>query len=334
MIGLLLVVVVSALLIAWAGAAGLGLLGRCAPFMFRAGRRPSTALRAATVLGPVLLALLAVLVILVPTPLQYCHCFTHGDHHPHLCVYHPWLASPLLGAALPVAALWLAFASWRCGPVVRELFRAEAWAKRLRLSPSETFDGVRVRVVDDLALGAFTVGMWRPVIVVDRLLWERLDPRERLAVIHHEHAHAERRDALTLACLRLVSAALPWPSMGSWLRAWKSATETLCDRYAAARVQDATCVAMALVSVERLRASIRASRALAPALGIAAGTDLEARVRALLDDDGRAQVPLANDLLAVGISLTGLAALALVLPGSTLHHAAESLLGLFASLTH
>jgi Zn-dependent protease with chaperone function len=325
----LLVSVATSLLVAWAVAVGLVLLARCAPFFIQTGRRSSTAVRAALVLGPALLALLALLVILVPTPFSHCHCFAHGSHHPHLCVTHPWLAFPMLSVALPVAAGWLVFAIWRCAPVVRDLLRGERLARLLRMTPSEVVDGVEVRLVDELALSAFTVGIWRPVVVVDRLLWRVLEHRERLAVIHHEHAHAERRDALTLACLRLVSAVLPWPAKGAWLRAWKSATETVCDRHAAAQLQDATCVAMALVSVERLRSVVRPWTQIAPVLGIAAGTDLEARVRSLLDDDGLASPPLANDLLAVGIVLLGLAALLLVWPGSSLHHAAESLLGLF-----
>jgi hypothetical protein len=327
---LLLVTMVTSLLVAWATAAGLVLLAQCVPFVTKTGRRSSTALRAGLVLGPALLALLALLVILVPTPLRHCHCFVHGGHHPHLCVTHPWLASPMLGSALPLGALWLLFTTSRCGPVIRDLFRAERWARQLRRNPSQSFDGVEVRLVDDLAFGAFTVGIWRPLIVVDRLLWKGLEPRERLAVIHHEHAHAERRDALTLACLRLVSAALPWPSKGAWLRAWKSATETICDRHAAAQLQDPTCVAMALVSVERLRAAAHPPANVAPALGVAAGTDLEARVHSLLEDDRRPAPPLANDLLAIGIVLLGLAALLLLWPGSALHHAAESLLGVFA----
>jgi Zn-dependent protease with chaperone function len=326
---LLLVAVVTALLVAWAVAGAWVLLARCAPFFTRTGPRSSTALRAGLVLGPALLALLALLVILVPSPLEHCHCFAHGGHHPHLCVSHPWLASPLLGVALPLAVLWLAFAIARCGPVVRDLLRAERWARRLSRNPSERLDGVELRLVDDLALGAFTVGIWRPLVVVDRLLWNGLEHRERLAVIHHEAAHAKRRDALTLACLRLVCAALPWPAQGAWLRAWKAAAEALCDRHAAAQLQDAGCVAMALVSVERLRLAARHPATLAGAPGVAAGTDLEARVRCLLDDDRFGAPPLANDLLAIGSVLSGLAAVLLMWPGSVLHHAAESLLGLF-----
>jgi hypothetical protein len=326
----LLVAVVAALLVAWAAAAGLMLLARVVPFIVQLdGRRSSTAIRAALVLAPAVFALLALLVILVPPPFGHCHCFAHGGHHPHLCVYHPWLALPLLRVAWPVAALWLAFSAWRCWPVIRDLVRGERWAKQLRRAPGQVLDGVDVRLVDDLALGAFTVGIWSPAIVVDRRLWQGLEPTERRAVLHHEQAHVERRDALTLACLRLAIAVLPWSAKGSWLRAWKAATETVCDRHAATKLQDATSVAMALVSVERLRVSAHPSRVLAPALGIAAGTDLEVRVRALLDDDGRSGPPLANDLPAVGIALCGVAALLLVWPGNMLHHAAESLLGLF-----
>jgi beta-lactamase regulating signal transducer with metallopeptidase domain len=232
---------------------------------------------------------------------------------------------------LLVLLLWSVFALWRGGRVARELFRAERWAGQLRRLPSELVAGVQVRLADDLGLAAFTVGIWSPVVVVDRLLWEGLNAQERLAVVHHEAAHATRRDALTLGCLRLATALLPWPANASWLRAWKAATEATCDRHAARQLGDATVVALALVSVERLRACSAAPGLLAPALGVAPGTELETRVRALLADDAATGASLANDVVAVGVTVTGLTALLLVFPGSSFHHLAESLLGL---LTH
>lgn len=323
----LLVATAASLVIAWAAACVMLPLGRYSRFLSRIGLGSATALRAAFVLAPAVVGLLAMLVVLVPSPFSHCHCLEHGGHHPHLCVRHPWLALPLLTPAAALAAVWLAQAGWRAWAVLRDLVRSERWARRLARLPSETVGGIAVRLVDDLALGAFTLGIWTPVVAVDRALWQGLSPEERLAVLHHESAHLQRRDALTLASLRLVSTLLPWPSNGPWLRSWRAASEAACDRYAAIQVKDATCVAMALVSVERLRAQLRASTPLSPALGIAAGTDLQVRVHALLEDKP-GSVPLANDLLAVGIALLGLAVLLVMLPGSSLHHFVESLLGL------
>jgi hypothetical protein len=242
------------------------------------------------------------------------------------------LALPLLGFAAPVAMVWLAFAALRLSRVVSELAKGERWANELRSQPAELVDGVEVRFVETLGLGAFTVGLWRPFIVVGRDLWARLDASERLAVVHHEHAHVRRADALTQACLRVASALLPWStSHGPWLRAWRSATEVICDRHAAIEVGDPTIVARTLVAVQRLRARASVGRAPSPMLGIAAEGDLALRVHALLDERPAASPPLTSDLRSIGFGLFAFGVLLVAWPGSFLHHAAESVLGL---LTH
>jgi hypothetical protein len=331
MSAVLLVTLSLAVILAWVSAVSLSALAGLMPLEHRVDPRPSTRLRALVALAPGALALVALLVVLLPSPLSQCHCFAHGDGHPHLCVRHPWLALPLLGFAAPIALVWLAFAAARVGRVVAELAKGERWARELRLQPAELIDGVEVRFVETLGLGAFTVGLRRPVVVVGRDLWSRLDPVERLAVVHHEHAHATRGDALTQAWLRAISALLPWSlNHGPWLRAWRCATEVICDRHAALKVGDATSVARALVSVERLRAEARVGRALSPALGMAGG-DLALRVQALLDERPSASPPLTSDLRPIAIGLLALALLLVAWPGSFLHHSAESVLGL---LTH
>lgn len=327
----LLVTLSLAVLLAWIAAAGLAALARLLRQQPLIGSRSSTRLRAATVLAPFILGMAVLLVVLLPSPLAHCHCFVHADGHPHLCVRHPWLAVPLVGFAAPIAIAWLVFAMLRVSRVVHELAKAELWARKLRRTPAELIDGVEVRFADALGLGAFTVGLWKPLVVVDRNLWRRLDPVERLAVLHHEHAHAVRGDALTQACLLLISAMLPWPVQGPWLRAWRSATEVLCDRHAALELDDAPSVANALVSVERLRGEARLPHNLASALGVAAGGDLALRVRALLDERSPRSPRLTSDLRPIGIALLFLAVLLVAWPGGFLHHAAESVLGL---LTH
>jgi hypothetical protein len=327
----LLVTLSLALTLAWGSAISLSALAGLLPLEHRADARPSTRLRALMALAPGAIALVVLLVVLLPSPLSQCHCFAHGDGHPHLCVRHPWLALPLLGFAAPVAVTWAVFAAIRVGRVLVELAKGERWARELRLQPPELIAGVEVRFVETLGLGAFTVGLWHPVVVVGRDLWRLLDPIERLAVLHHEHAHATRGDALTQAWLRAISAILPWSlHHGPWLRAWRCATEVICDRHAALKLGDATSVARALVSVERLRAEARAWHASSPGLGMAGG-DLALRVHALLDERPAPSPPLTSDLRPIGIGLLALAILLVAWPGSFLHHAAESVLGL---LTH
>ena len=97
------------------------------------------------------------------------------------------------------------------------------------------------------------------------------------------------------------------------------------------KIGDATSVARALVAVERLRAEARVAHGPSPALGMAAGGDLALRVRALLDEQPAASPPLSSDLRPIGLGLLTLVMLLLAWPGSFLHHAAESVLGL---LTH
>jgi Zn-dependent protease with chaperone function len=328
----LLVTLALAMILAWVSAVGLSALAGLVPLEHQATARPSTRLRALTALAPGAVALVVLLVVLLPSPLSECHCFAHGDAHPHLCIRHPWLALPLAGFAAPVALAWLTFAALRVSGVVRELVKAERWARQLRLQPTEVVDGVEVRFVRTLGLGAFTIGLWQPFVVLNRDLWGRLDANERLAVVHHEHAHLTRGDALTQACLRVASAVLPWStSHGPWLRAWRSATEVICDRHAAMKVGDPTAVARALVSVERLRAEARVTQAPAPALGVAAGGDLALRVRALLDERPTVAPPLTSDLRLIGLTVLACAVVLVAWPGSALHHAAESALGL---LTH
>lgn len=332
MSAVLLVTLSVALTLAWVSAVSLSALAGLMPLEHRLDTQPSTRLRALMALAPAALAVVIVLVVLLPSPFTQCHCFAHSDGHPHLCVRHPWLALPLLGFAAPIVIVWLGFAALRVSRVVRESAEGERWAKQLRLQPAEVIDGVEVRFVDTLGLGALTVGLRHPVVVVGRDLWQRLTPLERRAVLHHEHAHAKRGDALTQALLRVASAVLPWSlTHGPWLRAWRSAAEVTCDRHAATTIGDATSVARALVSVERLRAEARVGQALSPAVGMAAGGDLALRVQALLDERRASAPPLTSDLRPIAFGLLALAIVLVAWPGNVLHHAAESVLGL---LTH
>jgi Zn-dependent protease with chaperone function len=322
---LLLVTFSVALVAAWTTAACLSAISRCcAGWGVREG---STALRAAVVLAPLAVGVAVLVVTLLPTPWGECHCAAHGDGHPHLCFRHPWLAAPLVEWMLPIVTVWASVSAYRLSSVLRDIAGSLRLASELRALPARAIDGISVRIVDDGSLSAFTVGLWHPVVAIDRELWNGLCDEERRAVVHHESAHCQRSDALTQACLQVATALLPWSAGSFWVRAWRVAAERLCDRHAAAVLHDATSVAMALVSVERLRLQGPYRGAVSPALGVAAGSQLELRVRALLGQRDTSSAPLVSDLLAVGIPLLGAATLLLAWPGSFVHHTTESVLG-------
>lgn len=328
MSAVVLITGVVALSIAWLVGAGLSVLGRLALALTRTTGLPSSALRAGLALVPSIVAFLALLAILVPNPMLACHCASHGAHHLHLCLRHPLLAGPLLLPAVVLAGAWGAVAMARVFRIVREVIAGELWLRQLRRLPPNRVDDAAFRLVGELGFSAFAVGIFKPLVVVDRLLWERLGSDERRAVIHHEQAHALRRDALTFAMLRIANALTPWPFSDRWLRAWRTASERACDQHAAITIGEPASVAQALVSVERLRSTIRPAPPCAPALGIAAGAELEERVRALLAEEELARTPtLASDLRWVGGALFGLTLLVLAWPGGSLHHVVETLLG-------
>jgi beta-lactamase regulating signal transducer with metallopeptidase domain len=292
----------------------------------------STTLRALVLFAPWLLAAIVVLALASPDPFTACHCTLHGLHHPHLCISHPRFASPLVLPSVLVLVAWLVIIVPRVFRLVREVIASMRWARTLRQLPWQYEDGVLFRLYDCGKPSAFTVGIARPMIAFDKNLWARLSPEERRVVLHHEQAHVERRDGLTLLALRLCVAMWPSPLATRLLEAWKSAAEKACDRHAATRMSDATAVAAALISVEKLGSTHPSTNLpdMIPALGVIAGSELEDRVVALLDAQPKdlTSSRLGNDVLATLLVMLGAAAFTLVWPGDIFHHAAETLLGL------
>jgi Zn-dependent protease with chaperone function len=318
----LLVAAAVALALAVVIAAAVGLVMRAAAPVLGRG---SSALWAALACAPFVVAAIASVALLLPDPLSgACHCAPHGDHHPHVCWTHPGAAEPLALPALAVLAGWLLLRGPAVGRALLAVARSSRLARTLRAAPAEEIDGIGVRVLDCGEPTAFTAGFWSPQIVVDRSLTQTLDAQSLRAVVHHEHAHAVRRDGLSLAALQLAAAWFPSGMLRGAVARWVSATEAECDRHAAAQIGSASDVAAALVAVERLRAGFTGTgRQLAPAIGSA---DLAHRVRALLGDGGRS-ANLASDVLSIAIVVSGLFLLAALWPGDGVHHLVETLLG-------
>lgn len=314
-------------------ACAVALLMRAVPSPRLPHRISETSLWTALALAPVVIGALGCAALASPNPFLECHCALHELHHPHVCLLHPGFARPLLAPAAYLLGGWALLITPRLARLVRDVAVSARSVRALRRLPTAELDGVTLRITDCATRSAITAGVLAPVIVFDRALWNALTEDARRAVIHHEHAHAERRDGFTLLVLRACAALIPAPTSVGLLERWKEAAETACDLHAAQKLGDAAAVAGALVAVEKARSLPGGSPSTlqAPALGIVAGRDLERRVMTLLcaGPASERRSSLGNDALAVTIASLGAAALTLVWPGSVLHHAIETLIGLF-----
>lgn len=288
-----------------------------------------SSLHAAVIFAPAIAGVLGCVALAFPDLFAPCHCAEHGLHHPHLCPYHPAFALALLAPSAGVVGAWLSLVAPRLLLLARAQIASARQIRAVRRLPTRRVDDVDFRLTDGDSRTAVTMGAWSPIIVVDRLLWDGLSDEERRAMLHHEHAHVERRDGLTVLLLRLAAALYPVPLGSQFIAGWRSAVERACDRHAAAVIGDASVVAGALVAVEKSRRGDTATGALS-ALGIVSGGELESRVMALLDEpESHNASALGNDVLTVGLVALGAGALTAVWPGGSCHHTVETLLGVF-----
>jgi Zn-dependent protease with chaperone function len=318
------VAVAAALLGACLLSVGISVLARL--FVRHVGR--STLSAAALVLSAPLGAALVFLALATPTPFApACHCLAHAALHPHLCWAHPTNAAGLVAPALGVIAFWCLARLYPAARAGRDFLRSALLVRNLRALAPSACDGVELRFADCGQATAFTAGLLRPVVVVDRWLWSKLDADQRRAVAHHEHAHCLRYDGMTLSLLRLALAALPFVAGEKLLARWRLRAEAYCDQYAAQRVGNVA-VADTLLAVQRLQRERSVTAGEAPSLSIGiSGGDLEARVRGVLagasDDPPRP----VSDVLALSIVAAGCALLTAVWPGDAVHHLVETAAG-------
>ena len=287
----------------------------------------STAWRAASLSAPAIAGASVCWALVWPGLIQeICHCVTHGLHHPHLCLKHPDYAALTLSPAGIVAGIWLACVLPRLGGLTVSLWQTQRWARRISRLPERVFDSVRFRLIDAPGFGAGTIGLFRPLIAVDRGLWRRLNADQRRAVLNHEDAHRRRLDPLSLLVLGAGAALTMAPAGGKALDSWRGTAESECDRHAAQVTQSPDCVASALIALERYH---REQPASACALAVnAGGGHLERRVRALLAGNLSARpANLGSDVLAVSMLGFLVALISSLLAGDAIHHAAETALG-------
>jgi Zn-dependent protease with chaperone function len=289
----------------------------------------STGSRAAWIMAPVLAAVTLCVALVWPGLAQaVCHCVAHGLHHPHLCLGHPDYAAGAVLPALIIVVIWACLALPSLGRLLSSLWQTERWTRRAERAPVQVLDEVRFRLIDAPGLGAFTTGLFRPLIAIDVDLWCRLNEEERRAVLHHENAHRVRLDPLTVFVLRICATLAVLPDAAGLLRKWQAKAEDECDRHAAQTVAAPEAVASALLALERYhRGHVQQA---VPLRSSAGGSALEDRVRNLLASEPFSKRSnLANDVLAVLLVGFAVAALFTLVTGDSIHHGAETVLGFF-----
>ena len=237
---------------------------------------------------------------------SHCHGTQCGEHVPLGIV--PGLGTAAIILTLAVV-LFLAGKTYRALRQNRRLLDLlEAGARRGR---------------DYWTLGidqasAFTVGFWRPTVVVSQGLLAASEQRDIDILLAHECAHRRRKDNLRLLLMSLFTLPIPGPYRSNIRDHFRLTLEKSCD-LSAAHHHSKLEVANAIVNIARL-CHIRAE-AITSAF---ANHHVESRVHFLLKPPPpRAGKPLWFALLAV---LT-IGTLLLVTP---LHHELEQVLRLLA----
>lgn len=248
------------------------------------------------------------------------HCQgTRDEHdHPHICAAHH--VETLPGWALiALASVLLARVGVQAGQSGRDALGAWRAARALaRVASREP--GVDARVLPFDEPQAFVIGALAPELFVTRGLI-RSEHRTHLdAVLAHERAHVRRRDPLRRLLARLTSS-LHLPGVARALELRLARAHEMAADAEAARVLGSACrVADALVQLTRAHGA-RPAPADAMAFG---GSDLEARVRTLLDERPRQDRPRPSTLLlAAGALFAATSAGA-----DHVHHGVEIVLGL------
>ena len=134
---------------------------------------------------------------------------------------------------------------------------------------------------------AKTVGLFRPVVLIEDGLRDALDDEALRAVELHECAHARHRDPLRLWLAQLVTD-LQWPSPAAprRLSAWLDELELARDDDAIASGADPAALAHAIVTCAKLQGA--GADDLRPAATLTRGANLlRRRVRRLLDEPAR-----------------------------------------------
>jgi D-alanyl-D-alanine endopeptidase (penicillin-binding protein 7) len=218
-----------------------------------------------------------------------------------------WAAcAAALGLRMALGLLWIGRAP---GAAERDAADDEEHAWQARLSQLADRCGldrhVRLRIVDSLA-SPITAGFWRPVVLVPAALATGMPPALLEALLAHELGHVQRHDYLVNLVQNVIEALLFYHPAVWWIsHRIRLEREQIADDFAAHGLGEPRRLARALSELERLQFSRHH-------LGqAAAGGDLTARIRRLLQPDPRAldwraAIPVLGLVLACAASVHAL----------------------------
>lgn len=245
------------------------------------------------------------------------HCLEQGAHHHHLCLIHlPHTThSAVVWASLGVLGVGLML---KVGlGVVRQLKRYALVRALTQMSRPSAY-GEQVRVLEQEAPLALTLGWPKATILLSSGLLAKVTPESLEVILAHERAHIARRDLSVAMCDELMATLWPARLRALFLEALSFERERRCDERAALEVGSRRRVALAIGEVVRLE--MRQS-----ALGMSiASKEALARVDALLKP---APVATKGDRLRPALLLVGLIGLGV----GPVHSGVELLLNI---LTH
>ncbi|TGD75490.1 M56 family peptidase [Mangrovimicrobium sediminis] len=220
---------------------------------------------------------------------DHCHAGQCSDH------------GPLLRGAglalLPVMA-WYAWRLVNC--VRRQWWPGFALARQLRCFGQRRGAAIEIPAAQP---AAFTLGWWHPRVYLTSALLQRCTQNEVDCILAHEASHHRRRDNLRQLLANALAAPVPLQLAATQLEDLALLHELAADRDAAHSCTPEA-VAGALLRVARLQ------RAAPPAGSVAfAGTRIERRVRALVEDPPPALPPTWSLAIAALVLCALLAAI-------------------------
>ncbi|MDF2926260.1 MAG: putative family peptidase [Paenibacillaceae bacterium] len=136
---------------------------------------------------------------------------------------------------------------------------------------------------------AFTMGFFRPVIIMSTGLTDLLEEEELEAVVRHEQFHLINRDPLRTLCIYALSSIMWYVPILRWCHhCFKTTREVLADRYAISATGSAVGLGSALVKLTKSSTPLSMSFAHASF----ADTPINIRIRQLLDPQEKPRIKL------------------------------------------
>ena len=222
------------------------------------------------------------------------------------------------GAMIGLAAFFLLSLCGQLGCSKRHRREAASSARALE-SVAPRLRG-RVLVTPDLHPLSYTVGFWRPVVLVSQGLLDALDRDELEAVLAHEEGHVARRDNLLILAGRSLAMTFALvPGVRGCFDGLRRNQELAADLFARERLGDGLVVA---ASLHKFARSVLRPVGYPVAAAFADEGDVSARIRGLLRDDlvVTSKRRLAAAVVALTFAFAGFAGSAAAFTQVTLAH--------------